>query len=462
MKLPPGARKYRTGSVRCGRLDDVGGVGQVPLLVRQGPLAEVHEVLPGVVAQGVAGGGDPADQRRVVPGTEADQAEGRRDAVLAEQVEQLRGVHRVGPVVEGQRDPGRTGRGHRSVRPVAGGECARWRLRRRWPGRRGRTGAAGWCVTGARSPRPAGAARAAGDGEHRGCGHGQRGTAGCHLVNSASRMSGTLPPGVTARQQTRSSAQVSGRKADRPPREVPWPSSVRMPASRSPTCCSPPSESLGLSVAFLTRMDGTTQHLEVVESSVPFLFKEGATQRQETTFCQAILDGKLPAVIPDVKDFPEAMKLPAARMPRIRSYVSVPVRPQRRHAVRHVLRRRPHLGQGADQARQVADGRARARRRGDHRAGRPRARAAAPRSRAGSSPLIAGRRPGGRAAADRRPRDRAPGRRRGAQPLPGRVGQGARRLLRRGAQRRRGRPARAAGPASGPPTTSTRSPATSR
>jgi EAL domain-containing protein (putative c-di-GMP-specific phosphodiesterase class I) len=85
-------------------------------------------------------------------------------------------------------------------------------------------------------------------------------------------------------------------------------------------------DALGLSVAFLTRMDGTTQHLEVVDSAIPVLFREGVTQRQETTFCQAILDGKLPAVIPDVKAYPDAMKLPAARMPRIRSYVSVPVR----------------------------------------------------------------------------------------------------------------------------------------
>jgi EAL domain-containing protein (putative c-di-GMP-specific phosphodiesterase class I) len=38
----------------------------------------------------------------------------------------------------------------------------------------------------------------------------------------------------------------------------------------------------------------------VVESSVPFLFTEGATQRQETTFCQAVLDGELP--IDDVDD----------------------------------------------------------------------------------------------------------------------------------------------------------------
>ncbi|WP_138734471.1 EAL domain-containing protein [Modestobacter excelsi] len=84
-------------------------------------------------------------------------------------------------------------------------------------------------------------------------------------------------------------------------------------------------ESLQLSVAFLSRLDGTTQHLEVVESSVPFLFPEGNQQRQETTFCQAILDGDLPAVIPDVRQHPRAMALPAARLPRIRSYVSVPV-----------------------------------------------------------------------------------------------------------------------------------------
>ena len=83
--------------------------------------------------------------------------------------------------------------------------------------------------------------------------------------------------------------------------------------------------SLRLSVAFLSRLDGTTQHLEVVESSLPLIFRDGITQKQETSFCQAILDGKLPAVIPDVKAHPLAMTLPTARIPRIRSYVSAPV-----------------------------------------------------------------------------------------------------------------------------------------
>ncbi len=82
---------------------------------------------------------------------------------------------------------------------------------------------------------------------------------------------------------------------------------------------------LGLSMAFLSRLDGTTQHLEVVESSIPLVMKDGTTARQSTSFCQAIIDGRLPAVIGDVGRFPEAKKLPAARFPRIRSYVSVPV-----------------------------------------------------------------------------------------------------------------------------------------
>lgn len=83
-------------------------------------------------------------------------------------------------------------------------------------------------------------------------------------------------------------------------------------------------DSLGLSLTFLSRLDGHTQHLEVVECAIPG-FHDGLTRAQETSFCQAILDGKLPNVIPDVTKFPEAMQLPAARFPRLRSFVSVPV-----------------------------------------------------------------------------------------------------------------------------------------
>jgi EAL domain-containing protein (putative c-di-GMP-specific phosphodiesterase class I) len=63
----------------------------------------------------------------------------------------------------------------------------------------------------------------------------------------------------------------------------------------------------------------------VVESAFPLIFKDGNTQPQATSLCQAILDRKLPAVMPDLRRYPLAMSLPAAKMPRIRSYVSVPV-----------------------------------------------------------------------------------------------------------------------------------------
>ena len=119
-------------------------------------------------------------------------------------------------------------------------------------------------------------------------------------------------------------------------------------------------DGLNLSVAFLSRLDGTTQHLEVVESSVPFLFREGVTQPQATTFCQAILDGRLPAVIPDVRKYPEAMRLPAARMPRIRSYVSVPVVLSDGEVYGTFCAAGLTDGQGAVQARQGPDGRPRA------------------------------------------------------------------------------------------------------
>lgn len=82
--------------------------------------------------------------------------------------------------------------------------------------------------------------------------------------------------------------------------------------------------SLGLSLTFLSRLDENVQHLEIVESSFPF-FHDGQTQPRATSLCQAILDGKLPNVIPNIAKLPEAKRLPAARFPRLRSYISVPV-----------------------------------------------------------------------------------------------------------------------------------------
>ncbi|GAA2631490.1 sensor domain-containing phosphodiesterase [Paractinoplanes durhamensis] len=82
--------------------------------------------------------------------------------------------------------------------------------------------------------------------------------------------------------------------------------------------------SLGLSLAFLSRMDGVTQHIEVAEPATSAYLCDGSTRVQETSICQAIMEGRLPAVIGDITEFPSAAELPAVR-DGIRSLISVPV-----------------------------------------------------------------------------------------------------------------------------------------
>ena len=78
-------------------------------------------------------------------------------------------------------------------------------------------------------------------------------------------------------------------------------------------------------VAFIARMDGTTQTLEHVDSGLPLLFREGYQAPRATSLCQWILDGELPPVMPDLTVHPAAMALPLARKPRVRSFASVPI-----------------------------------------------------------------------------------------------------------------------------------------
>lgn len=83
---------------------------------------------------------------------------------------------------------------------------------------------------------------------------------------------------------------------------------------------------LSMPVAFLSRLDEDLQTLEVVDTAIPFLFKEGYQQRRDLTLCQAAIDRKVPAVMADMTRHKAAMSLPAARFPRLRSFVTVPVR----------------------------------------------------------------------------------------------------------------------------------------
>jgi EAL domain-containing protein (putative c-di-GMP-specific phosphodiesterase class I) len=81
---------------------------------------------------------------------------------------------------------------------------------------------------------------------------------------------------------------------------------------------------LDLSVAFLSRIDATTRTLQVVDSAFP-LVQDGWSGPKEQTVCLAVVDGRLPQVMTDVRDFPEAMRLLPPALQQMRGHVSVPV-----------------------------------------------------------------------------------------------------------------------------------------
>ena len=81
---------------------------------------------------------------------------------------------------------------------------------------------------------------------------------------------------------------------------------------------------LDLSVAFLSRVDETTRTMQVVDTDLPSP-RDGYAGPRDTGFCLAVIEGRLPQVMPDVRDVPEAMALLPADLPQIRGHVSVPV-----------------------------------------------------------------------------------------------------------------------------------------
>jgi EAL domain-containing protein (putative c-di-GMP-specific phosphodiesterase class I) len=81
---------------------------------------------------------------------------------------------------------------------------------------------------------------------------------------------------------------------------------------------------LDLSVAFLSRLDETSRTMQVVDSALPTP-RDGYSGPRDGGFCLAVVEGRLPRVMPDVRDFPEAMRLHPADLPQIRGHISVPV-----------------------------------------------------------------------------------------------------------------------------------------
>jgi GAF domain-containing protein len=81
---------------------------------------------------------------------------------------------------------------------------------------------------------------------------------------------------------------------------------------------------LDLSVAFLSRVDERARTMQVVDTLLAAP-ADGYTGPRDSGFCLAVLEGRLPRVMPDVRRVPEAMALHPADLPQIRAHISVPV-----------------------------------------------------------------------------------------------------------------------------------------
>ena len=82
---------------------------------------------------------------------------------------------------------------------------------------------------------------------------------------------------------------------------------------------------LGAAIAFVGEWRDGVRVMRAVSSAVPVGVGRGATEPLEDTYCQRIVDGRLPRVIPDTAAEPEAVTLPVTAAVPIGSYVGVPV-----------------------------------------------------------------------------------------------------------------------------------------
>lgn len=85
--------------------------------------------------------------------------------------------------------------------------------------------------------------------------------------------------------------------------------------------------SLGMDVVFVSRFIDKERIFEVVsaEGEAASTVVPGRSDPLLDTYCQRIVDGRLPVIIPDTLNSPPAAALPITRLLNIRAYLSAPV-----------------------------------------------------------------------------------------------------------------------------------------
>jgi response regulator RpfG family c-di-GMP phosphodiesterase len=85
-------------------------------------------------------------------------------------------------------------------------------------------------------------------------------------------------------------------------------------------------EFLGVDVAFTAQISAGKQVCEVLSGADSFGMHPGMGLPLEATYCQRVLDGRLPNVIPDVRADERAASLPITEALNVGAFVSVPLR----------------------------------------------------------------------------------------------------------------------------------------
>lgn len=84
---------------------------------------------------------------------------------------------------------------------------------------------------------------------------------------------------------------------------------------------------LGLEVAFISEFKEGRRVFRYVDAEADFTpIPEGSSHPLEESYCQRIVDGRLPELIPDTSQFPEAYCLPVTADLSIGTYIGVPIR----------------------------------------------------------------------------------------------------------------------------------------
>jgi EAL domain-containing protein (putative c-di-GMP-specific phosphodiesterase class I) len=83
---------------------------------------------------------------------------------------------------------------------------------------------------------------------------------------------------------------------------------------------------LGMDIAFLSQVNGELNKINLVDTDeLHCALKAGFSSSLEETYCQLIVEKKIPNIIHDVEDIPLVKDLPITKILDIKSYISTPV-----------------------------------------------------------------------------------------------------------------------------------------